>query len=40
MVVTRLDEIEGNDFTFEITGQSFSLSFFFNEMTSNPFEEN
>lgn len=30
----RLDEIEGNDYTFEITGRSFSL---FDVATSNPF---
>lgn len=36
MVVNRLDEIEGNDCTFEITGMSFSP---FHVATSNPFLE-
>uniref|UniRef100_H0VH20 Rac/Cdc42 guanine nucleotide exchange factor 6 n=1 Tax=Cavia porcellus TaxID=10141 RepID=H0VH20_CAVPO len=34
MVVTRLDEIEGNDCTFEITGRQFSP---FHVAASNPF---
>lgn len=34
MVVNRLDEIEGNDCTFEITGMPFSPS---HVATSDPF---
>lgn len=34
MVVARLDEIEGNEHAFEITGRSFSP---FHGAASNPF---